>query len=475
MATGIWSSVPFPPTAIAEAIIRATPGDIATFFIETFGPWALRLLTIGTVLATTVLAGLTFRVLRGRIILTSVVLGAAVAISVWISPARDVKMTELLAVVVVMSSVFALSVRGSQPRPEPEPDSKRRRLIRLGFGGAATLVVGGGVVGWFARRFSGPDTNVALMDASLPATVPARGAWPDIAGLTPEVTSVKSHYTVDINLFDPTVEAEGWSLEVMGAVREPLSLGFNALQERFEIVEEYSVLTCVSNEVGGNLVGHSAWQGVRLADVLEAAGPDGGSVDVALRAADGYSDSIPLAIARDPSVLIAVAQNGKPLTQEHGFPARLRVPAIYGMKNVKWLTEIEVMSKDYDGYWQIRGWSDDATVRTQSRIDVAGADGVAKVGEKTWIAGVAWAGSRGLSKVEVSMDEGKTWVEARLRDEIADDSWRQWAYEWTPERAGRIEVMCRATDGQGDTQTPQTAPPHPAGATGWHSVDVEVS
>ena len=193
------------------------------------------------------------------------------------------------------------------------------------------------------------------------------------------------------------------------------------------------------------------------------------------RAADGYSDSIPLEVARDPSVILAVSQNRRPLTREHGFPCRLRVPPIYGMKNVKWIESLEVVGADYEGYWQQRGWSDTAVVRTQSRIDVAGVDGSARTGEATWIAGVAWAGDRGVQRVEVSTDGGDTWAEARLRDAIGPLSWRQWVLEWTPERAGAAVIVCRATDGTGATQTEHNAPPHPAGATGWHHVEVTVT
>jgi DMSO/TMAO reductase YedYZ molybdopterin-dependent catalytic subunit len=151
------------------------------------------------------------------------------------------------------------------------------------------------------------------------------------------------------------------------------------------------------------------------------------------------------------------------------------VPSIYGMKNVKWIESIEVVSVDYEGYWQDRGWSDDAVVKTESRIDVAGDDGAARVGEPAWIAGVAWAGDRGVSKVEVSTDGGKTWTEARLKDPISELSWRLWAYQWAPESAGAFTVRCRATDGEGVTQTMREADPHPSGATGLDSAGIRVS
>jgi DMSO/TMAO reductase YedYZ molybdopterin-dependent catalytic subunit len=357
-----------------------------------------------------------------------------------------------------------------------ETDDGRRRVIRSGLAAALGIAAGGTVLGWIARAITGgPDTDVRLVTPAVQTDLPDRGGFPEVAGISPEVTSTADHYVVDINLVQPAVEAEGWNLRVFGAVHEELNLTFRALQERFEVVQEYSVLCCVSNEVGGGLIGNSAWGGVRLADVLEAAGPLDGTFDVVFRAADGYSDSIPLDLALEPQVLLAVSQNDKPLTQEHGFPCRVRIPSIYGMKNVKWLESIELVESDFEGYWQERGWSDDATVRTQSRIDVAGEDGSARRGEATWIAGVAWAGDRGINRVEVSTDGGTTWSEAQVREPISKYTWSQWAYRWTPSQDGDAVVMCRATDGSGTTQTDDIAPPHPAGATGYHRASVRVS
>jgi hypothetical protein len=144
------------------------------------------------------------------------------------------------------------------------------------------------------------------------------------------------------------------------------------------------------------------------------------------------------------------------------------------MKNVKWLEEIEVVANDYEGYWADRGWSDEAVVRTQSRIDVAADSHRGEVGEETWIAGIAWAGVRGVSKVEVSTDAGETWNVAMLKDPISPISWRQWAYAWRPDEPGEYTVLCRATDGDGETQTDRREAPHPAGATGWHTTTIEV-
>ncbi|MGH2806386.1 MAG: molybdopterin-dependent oxidoreductase, partial [Actinomycetota bacterium] len=325
-----------------------------------------------------------------------------------------------------------------------------------------------------ARRLAGPDRNVTLVGPADPAALPSGGDFPEVDGISPEVTSAEDHYIVDIDLVKPLVEAAGWTLTVKGLIANEMKLTFTSLQERYEVVEDLSVLTCISNEVGGPLVGHSAWGGVRLRDVLEEAEPLSDVVDVVFTAADGYKDSIPLEAAMDPSVILAVSQNGEPLTQGHGFPCRVRVPAIYGMKNVKWLRSIELVARDYKGYWMQRGWSDEAIVRTQSRIDVPDHGQTVREGQQMWIAGVAWAGERGVDKVEVSVDGGETWNEAELKRPAAENSWRLWAYRWTPETDGTAVVMCRATDGTGVVQTTRERPPHPSGASGLHTIEVAV-
>lgn len=504
VGSGITTSVAFPPNSVAGALVRETPGDVATFFIELLGHWALRLATLGALAAALALgAEALVRVRSGEALrpyLAGGVLGGLAALGALVEPSAEVSpvwmgltlLTAALAYGLVASLLLRTENAGAGGEPaatsvipsagvdpaEPivhETGLTRRSLLKIGAGGALALAVGGGVIGWILRRAGGPDRNVALVAPETPATIPARGPFPDIAGLTPEITSVADHYQVDVNLVQPTVEAEGWTLSVAGAVEQPLEFSFESLQQEFEVVEEYSVLACISNPVGGPLVGHSAWRGVRLKDVLAAAGSRPGAMDVVFKGADGYTDSIPMEVAVDPSVILAVAQNGEPLTREHGFPCRVRVPRIYGMKNVKWLQAIEVVETDYKGYWMKRGWSDSAVIKTQSRIDVAGEDGEATVGTETWIAGIAWAGDRGVDGVEVSVDGGDLWEQAQLKDPVSDLSWRLWAYRWTPERAGSVKVMCRATDGAGEVQAAERTEPHPAGAAGYHALEVEVA
>ena len=479
LASSLFDGVIFPPAALTDLIVRATPGDVSTFFIDALKHWSLRLLALGVLAGSLVVgAELLWRRSRdGRLrtvetAITIAVLGAVAALgsaSGTVDRLVTVAFLAFAAAVyhVVSSSVYATSVS--------RVDAGRRNALRIGFGGALAVAFTGGALGWLARAFSGPDRNVELVaPASSERLPPADDAFPELAGLPTDVTSAEEHYVVDINLIKPSVDAGDWNLRVFGEVDEELSFSFEQLQKRFEFVEEYSVMTCISNEVGGNLIGTSLWGGVRLRDVLEAAGAGEGVVDLVLRGADGYSDSIPLEVAMDDHVIIAVSQNREPLTQEHGFPCRLRVPAIYGMKNVKWLESVELTNSDYRGYWMDRGWSDSAVVKTESRIDVAGEDGSARVGETTWVAGIAWAGARGISKVEVSTDGGRTFNEALLKDAINERTWRFWAYRWTPDAGGDAEIVCRATDGEGAVQSKREAEPHPSGASGYPSRTISV-
>lgn len=486
IAAGPTRSVVFPPTSLAGALIRETPGDVATFFIELLGHWALRLMTL-VALASALVVGAEALVRTARSGLlhpyrAGAILAVVSAAAAAVEPSTELSVPAMAVALVVAAVTYGWSADRlyedavAATGTDEGFDSGRRRVLRLGGTGALAVAAGGGVVGWFLRRVGGPDRNVVIGEPAVPVVPPETGSFPKVPGISPEVTSAADHYVVDVNLVRPTVEAEGWVLSVAGEVERPLELTFSTMQSRYELVEDYSVLTCVSNEVGGPLVGHSAWLGIRLSDVLEEAGPGAGAVDVVFRAADGYTDSIPLEVARDPAVILAIAQNGEPLTRDHGFPCRVRIPAIYGMKNVKWVQAIEVVNVDYKGYWMKRGWSDRAVVKTQSRIDVAGEDGGATAGKQTWVAGVAWAGERGISKVEVSTDGGESWTEAELKEPLNGDlSWRLWAYRWTPERAGEVVVMCRAVDGSGAPQQAEETPPHPAGAGGYHAVPVTVA
>ncbi len=291
-----------------------------------------------------------------------------------------------------------------------------------------------------------------------------------IRGISSEVTAVGDHYNVSKNVFDPSVNASNWQLRITGMVDNEITLNLDDLRA-MESVERPNTLMCVSNRVGGNLIGNSVWTGVRLSELLNQAGVQEGANELILRAADNYADSFPLDAAMRDATIVAYLQNGEPLTQSHGFPARVLVPGIYGMKNVKWVLEIELTNQDYQGYWQTRGWSDTAIVKTLSRIDTAEAtqleDGSYAIG------GIAYAGLRGVQGVEVSVDDGESWQGAQLKPALNDLSWNLWGFTWSPE-PGNYQVLVRATDGTGSVQTAEQSPPLPDGASGYHRLRVRV-
>lgn len=234
-------------------------------------------------------------------------------------------------------------------------------------------------------------------------------------------------------------------------------------------------MMCISNPVGGALIGNTTWKGVRLADLLARAKPKKGAVDLLMQAVDGYTDSISYQKALDPDVMLVWEMGGAPLTPEHGFPARLLVPGIYGMKHVKWLTSIELVGYDYKGFWQqeSQGWSDPAPVNVMSRIDYPLANAITAK-KKATIAGIAFAGDRSISKVEVSVDDGKSWRQAYVKPPASHTSWVVWGYEWTPQKAGNYAVRVRAYDGAGKVQSAKVTEPYPNGATGYHRVVFQV-
>ncbi len=288
------------------------------------------------------------------------------------------------------------------------------------------------------------------------------GVFPNINGLAVEITPNEDFYVVSKNAFDPEVDTQRWRLEVTGMVENSFSLTFDEIKA-MPSVEQYATLACISNEVGGDLIGNALWKGVRVRDLLERAGLQPGVVDIKMRARDDYTDSIPLDRALADGTILVYEMNDQPLATKHGFPLRLIVPGIYGMKNVKWITRLEAVGQDFRGYWQTRGWDDRAEYKTMSRIDAPDDD----VRSQAIIAGIAFAGDRGVSKVEVSTDGGKSWNEAELKPPLSPYTWVLWHRDWTPERAGKYAVVVRATDGLGNTQTAQYAPPAPSGSTGY--------
>jgi DMSO/TMAO reductase YedYZ molybdopterin-dependent catalytic subunit len=360
------------------------------------------------------------------------------------------------------------------------PDhSVRRDLLRNGL-----VLLGLGSLGVLAWRFI-TSSNSAVLSSSqalqkaknkiIPPPRPNYGSIAEIPGLSPEITPNDQFYIVSKNFVsDPTVDASTWQLRVSGLVTHPYTLTYDVLTA-LPTKRQYASMMCVSNDVGGQSMSNALWEGIPLIDLLQRAGAiKPGATKVVLYAVDGYSDSIHLAKALEPTTLVATHMNGVTLPQGHGYPARLVVPGIYGMKHVKWITNIEVVDMDYQGYWQQSGWSDSAEIRMTSRIDTPADNTEVAANKLTYIAGVAFSGDKGISEVDVSFDHGQTWHQATLKQPLSDLTWVLWAIPWQP-TPGSYRISVRAIDKQGNVQDPKVAPAAPNGASGYHTIQVSVA
>jgi len=356
--------------------------------------------------------------------------------------------------------------------PRADPGTTRRLFLRAAGGviAAAALV---GVVGRFLAQRSNVDAardSVALPAPSGSPAILPQGA--DAAGLN-YVTANDTFYRIDTALVVPRIDPASWTLKIHGRVGRPMTLTFADLLRR-PMIERYITLACVSNEVGGDLIGNARWLGVPVADLLAEAAPDPAADQVVSRSVDGFTAGTPTAVLRDGrDAMIAVAMNGVPLPIEHGFPARMVVPGVYGyVSATKWLAELELTTfEDFDAYWIPRGWAREAPIKTQSRIDRPRSGATVAPGQVV-VAGVAWAQHRGISRVEVRVDDGP-WRPAELAQTASIDTWRLWSWRWDATR-GRHRLRVRATDNAGAVQTEAVAPPAPDGATGLHEIDITV-
>lgn len=460
-------AMPFAPYSVANRIVRITPGGFATTGIEELGHRALPILGAGIVVATLAL-GLAV----GR--RAPVVLGAlAVALSFLatrVDPVPQDLRDSVAASLVAGAAAWMVAALLAPPSPEPSRapfDARRRQLITSG-------VLGIGLVAVFGvaeiRRMVRHVMAGSPVRADRPAVVPSDATFVEVAGLSPQVTSREDHYQIDIDIADPVVDANAWQLKISGAVAAPRSLTLDDLRA-MPTMERLQLMNCISNKVGGELVSCSRWTGVPLADLLRPAQPRGDAKMVIARAIDGYSETIPIDIALSQVVLVAFGMDGLTLPDGHGAPARLLFPGRYGMRSVKWLTELSVSVTEEEGYWEQRGWDKQAIMRTGSRIDVLDKGDVAG---HFVAAGIAWAGDRRISAVEVSTDGGGSWSRATLEGELGRLAWQRWqvALELPP---GRHNLVVRATDGTGALQDARERPPHPSGSSGYHRVSVRVA
>ncbi|MFE1229951.1 molybdopterin-dependent oxidoreductase [Streptomyces sp. NPDC058745] len=482
-----------PVMAVGGAVIDHTPAGVKDWAIRNFGESDKIVLQLGILVVLALLAAavgllaLRHRRAGAAAVLVFGAIGAVAAVSRPDSDSVVDALPSLVGAVAGAALLYVLIGRLLAPRagssPERAGGADRRGFLLV----AASTAVAATAAGAVGRALGGTrDADAAASRDALRLPRPASaapavppGAQLRVPGISPFVTPNKDFYRVDTALVVPKLDAGDWRLRISGlGVPETRMFSLDDLFRR-EVIERDITLACVSNEVGGPYVGNARWLGVRLADLLRELGvkppSEGGRADqLVARSADGMSIGTPVEQVMDGrDALLAFGMNGTPLPFDHGFPVRMLVPGLYGYVSAcKWIVDIELTTFDaYDAYWVPRGWAAEAPVKTQSRIDTPRPLSRPKAGT-VMVAGVAWAQHRGIRRVEVRVDDGP-WRDAELGAEDSRDTWRQWVYRWQAV-PGRHSLTVRATDGTGRTQTERRAETMPDGASGWHSVVVNV-
>lgn len=371
-------------------------------------------------------------------------------------------------------------------------DYKKRDMLRALIISVVALPL---VYFGFNRLISGSDQQQQqqprALDESIQQFLQSKSKPPGFENpiLTPlvdaEVTPTYLFYRIDINSIVPVVNASNWNLTVRGLVNNPLVINYEEIKA-MNSVEEFATLTCISNKIGGDLVSTALWKGVRLRDIISRAGVQPTVKYIVFRCSDGYDVGIPLESGMMDGTILAYDMNNSPLTNEHGYPVRAIVPGFYGMMNPKWITEIELVDKTYEGFWQRKGWTNDGIKNINSSIVIPGSQPIDKrfphlvddpnfmVGKNYPIAGVAFAGDRGISKVEVSTDGGKTWKTAIVKDPLSRYTWVLWTSGFIPEGKKDYEIVVRATDKTGKAQSANFEMPFPNGVQGYNQINIKV-
>ncbi len=510
LLAGLVGPAASPVVAVGDAVITLTPEPVKAFAIRTFGENDKIALIAGTL---AVIALLSFVV--GLLALRRLRLGQAgialvglVGVVAAVTRPAGGPLDGLPSLLGAAAGVVALgalvrrldtTAPAEAPAPVAGPDGealdrlrqvlgstdrKGGGLDRRGFfvaGGVAAGVaaVAGGGGRLLQRRFDVADARADLVLPRPADPAPALPSGADLStevdGLTPLFTDNREFYRVDTALTVPQIRPADYRLRVSGLVDRPRTWTLTDLLERRDLVERDITLTCVSNEVGGKLAGTARWIGVPLGDFLREHGVRNGSTQLLCRSSDGMTIGAPTrsALAVDDAML-AFGMNGEPLPVEHGFPVRMIIPGLYGYVSAcKWLVGIEATTYEaVDAYWTERDWAAEGPIEVASRIDVPASLRSFPAGRRP-IAGVAWAQTRGIERVEVRVDE-EDWVEARLAPAVDADLWRQWVLPYDFAR-GRHQITVRAVSADGEIQTEKRTAPFPSGATGWHSIQVVAS
>lgn len=501
--------LPFVPFDVFDWMTRTLPGGLITFGIDSMVKvigalgvadtgsaakaaeqvMAIAVVLAGGMVAGAVLFGLLRISKRRRSLLPGLVLGALAGLAVLFimhSLGRRGSVAPIIADVWTMAGFLAwgMALGRAHRRLAGEPSAlaaaegesvavervnRRQFIVRLG-GAAATITVAGAAVGALVGAKRRREI-VSGQPWSADYPLPNAGAELEAArGTRPELTPLQDHYRIDISTTVPVVDETSWRLKIRGLVERPVELTLDQVRE-YEPLHQFVTLACISNPVGGGLIGTTRWTGVSLQRLLPDLGLRPNATHLKLSAADGFYEVVALETIRgDERVMLAYAWDGLPLAAKHGFPLRIYIPDLYGMKQPKWLQSIEALDHWEAGYWVKRGWDQTARMKATSVIDTVSVDMMLSQADKNTripIGGIAHAGARGISKVEVRVDGGP-WNEAKLRTPLSGTTWVVWRYDW-PFQSGNHTFTVRCFDGQGAAQIVEPAPPHPSGAAGLHS------
>lgn len=515
---------PFLPELASQTLFSLTPGEFESQAVENFGPLAKYSAFTAAIIINFILYG-AFGVIIDKIHIKSkksgylrkallsslvayiilLIISVALVTTIQLRSPTGAISVPILAISlaipqIVFGFVFASFFRISKPVKkvtevtdvnayQSPPNIQRRNVSRRDFlqfitvSAVAFPILYLGLNRLFSEQSQGQEEQELASSSQLqPKSRPVGFEDPMLAPLlASEVTPTYLFYRIDINPIVPAVDEKTWNLNIKGLVNNPYTVNYDELKA-MPAVEQYATLQCVSNKIGGDLISNALWKGVKLKQILEKAKVKPGSKYIAFRCSDGYDVGIPLEKGLMEGTILAYEMNLAPLTAKHGFPVRAIVPGLYGMMNPKWITEIEVVDNVYEGYWQRNGWTNNADVHTTSTILIPGdaeardrfrrLDEMPKIvpGQKAPIAGIAFGGDRGISKVEVSTDGGATWKSAIIKDPLSQYTWVLWTAGFTPIGKEHYNIIVRATDKTGQTQTAEFNKPFPDGATGYHTI-----
>jgi len=478
---------PFAPEIIAQAIVSVTPAALSYRIIAILGSAAKYLaLLLGTALLLCFYGFLGLILTHIREFKRSGVVGVLVSTAITYSTtvtllllASDlsgdllrIELGSLIIYYIPLSLIFVMLVRLHYSMVVP-PHSQQARIERRRS--LKRLILSTPIVAAIIAAL----VYLASKSDEERLTEPPINSIKHLADY--EVTPTPLFFSVSKDLVSPRVDVGKWVLKVNGLVSNPLQLRLDDI-EAMPQVEEYATLECVSNPIGGDLISTALWRGVALRSILAKAEVKGDAKYVVFRCLDGYSVGIPLQVALDEGTILAHKMNNNPLTADNGYPLRLITPKYYGMMNPKWIEEIEVVDSVYLGFWQKLGWANEAEYQTHSTILVPGYSPLRRrfglplkpqeirLGDKVQISGISFSGERGISKVEVSLDGGLTWLPANLKKPLSKYTWVIWWLDWEVNALGSYMLKVRATDGYGNLQSDDLSEPFPKGATGYHTI-----